>query len=257
MAGCRILQDQRKLTKEMVKNKNLIGTLLLILAVLINSCSNGQSQDRDVKTNLSANEFAEKITQIPEATLIDVRTPGEFSKGRLKNAVNIDWNGNSFDNHVALLDKKQPLMIYCLSGSRSASAAGKLRSMGFAEVFELNGGIMKWNAAGLPLSGSKNKNKGMTVPEFEKLLETEKLVLVDFYADWCLPCKKMKPYLDEISREMADDVEVVRINVDENSGLYKELKIDAIPVLQIYKGKKLAWSNQGFISKEKVVEQLQ
>lgn len=241
----------------MEKKKNIFGLFLLTLAVLINSCSNGQSQNSEMNTNLSAGEFAEKISRMPDAPLIDVRTPGEFIKGHLDNAVNIDWNGNTFDNHVALLDKNQPVMIYCLSGNRSASAAGKLRAKGFTKVYELRGGIMKWNAAGLPVTGSKNKNTGMSVPDFERLLETEKLVLVDFYADWCLPCKKMKPYLEEISKEMADQVEVVRINVDENSGLYKELKIDAIPVLQIYKNKKLTWSNQGFITKERVVAQLQ
>jgi thioredoxin len=89
------------------------------------------------------------------------------------------------------------------------------------------------------------------------LLETNKLVLIDFYADWCAPCKKMKPYIDEISKEMADKVVVISINTDENQALCKELNIDAIPVLQIYKAKSLVWSNTGFIEKEAVVKQLQ
>jgi thioredoxin-like negative regulator of GroEL len=62
--------------------------------------------------------------------------------------------------------------------------------------------------------------------------------------------------LDEISNEMADKVVVVRINADDSRALCKELKIEAIPVLQIYKNKKLVWANTGFIEKNEVLKQL-
>jgi thioredoxin len=79
---------------------------------------------------------------------------------------------------------------------------------------------------------------------------------VDFYADWCAPCKKMKPYLDEISTEMADKVVVLRINADDNKQLCKDLKIDALPVLHVYKNAVKTWTNVGFIEKADVVKQL-
>jgi thioredoxin-like negative regulator of GroEL len=66
--------------------------------------------------------------------------------------------------------------------------------------------------------------------------------------------KKMKPYLDEISKDMADKVVLIRINADDNQALCKELKIDALPVLQIYKNKNLTWINEGFIEKAEVVK---
>jgi thioredoxin 1 len=66
----------------------------------------------------------------------------------------------------------------------------------------------------------------------------------------------MEPYLNEISKEMADKVEVVRINADDNSQLCRELKVDALPYLHVYKNNKLTWSNMGFIGKEEVVKQL-
>lgn len=81
--------------------------------------------------NLSATEFADKIKELPTATIIDVRTHDEFSKGHLLNAINYDWNRNDFDKQIALLDKKKPVFVYCLSGSRSASAANFMRSVGF------------------------------------------------------------------------------------------------------------------------------
>jgi hypothetical protein len=66
----------------------------------------------------------------------------------------------------------------------------------------------------------------------------------------------MKPYLDEISKDMADKVVLIRINADDNQALCKELKIDALPVLQIYKNKNLTWINEGFIEKAEVVKKL-
>jgi thioredoxin-like negative regulator of GroEL len=66
----------------------------------------------------------------------------------------------------------------------------------------------------------------------------------------------MKPYLEEISKDMADKVVVIRINADDNQALCKELKIDALPVLQLYKNKALIWVNSGFIEKEIILQQL-
>lgn len=228
---------------------------IALVAILFNSCTNGQTQN--TKTTLSATEFADKIKELPSATIIDVRTPDEFSKGHLANANNYDWNGNEFEKQIALLDKSKPVFVYCLSGGRSSSAANKMRSDGFKIVYELDGGIMKWRGANLPETTDNTvTSNGMTKQQFDALLNSDKLVLIDFYADWCAPCKKMKPYLAEISKDMADKVVVIRINADDNQGLCKELKIDALPVLQLYKNKKLIWANTGFIDKVDVVKNL-
>lgn len=230
--------------------------LIALAAILFNSCSSGQTNG--IKTNLSATEFADKIKELPNATLIDVRTPDEFSKGHLANANNYDWNGTEFDNQIAPLDKSEPVFVYCLSGGRSSSAANKMRSDGFTQVYEMDGGIMKWRGENLPeTTDNAVVSNGMSKQQFDALLISDKLVLIDFYADWCAPCKKMKPYLEEISKEMVDKVVVIRINADDNHALCKELKIDALPVLQLYKNKTLSWTNTGFIEKAEVVKQLQ
>jgi thioredoxin len=207
---------------------------------------------------LSAIEFSTKIKELKTATIVDVRTPDEFSKGHLVNANNYDWNGNNFDKQIAPLDKSKPVFVYCLSGGRSSSAANKMRSVGFKAVYELSGGIMKWRSENLPeTSGESDKSTGMTKQEFDELLNVEKLVLIDFYADWCAPCIKMKPYLEEISKDMADKVVVIRINADNNQALCKELKIDALPVLHLYKNKSLTWTSSGFIDKSEVIKILE
>ncbi len=235
--------------------KKYLAISLTIATILLNSCSNGQSKSSN--TTLSAIEFSEKMAELPTALIIDVRTPGEFSQGHLKNALNWDITTNSFENQIVSLDKSKPVLVYCMSGSRSSFAVQDMRSKGFKTVYELYGGMMKWRAANLPeTTDVATASIGMSKQQFDNLLITDKLVLIDYYADWCAPCKRMKPYLDEISKEMADKVVVVRINADESRALCKEFKIDAIPVLQIYKNKKLIWANTGFIEKEEVVKQL-
>lgn len=236
-------------------NKSIVIGLATV-TILLNSCTSGQSQL--AKTNLLPTEFAEKIKTQTAATLIDVRTPDEFAKGHLENAQNIDWRSNDFGKQIETLDKSKPVFVYCLSGGRSASAASAMREAGFKEVYELEGGIMKWRGANLPETTTNNTTKtaGLSRQQFEALVGSDKLILVDFYADWCAPCQKMKPYLDEISKDMADKVKIVRINADDNQALCKELQIDALPVLQLYKNKNLTWNNVGFIDKTGVLAQI-
>lgn len=230
---------------------------LSIIALVFILASCGNSQTDAIKTNLSATEFAAKINELADAPIVDVRTPDEFSKGHLVNALNYDWNGSSFDKQTATLDKSQPVFVYCLSGGRSADAASKMRKDGFKEVYELDGGIMSWRSNNFAETTAETAvAKGMSKAQYEALLEGDKLVLVDFYADWCAPCKKMKPYLEEISKEMADEVVVVRINIDDHAALSQELKIEGIPVLKIYKNKKLTWDNMGYVEKEEVLKHL-
>lgn len=229
--------------------------LIILVAILFNSCSNGQI--KNTETILSATEFARKIKEMPTATIVDVRTPDEFSKGHLFNANNYNWNANEFNKQIASLDKSEPVFVYCLSGGRSSSAASKMRSVGFKAVYELDGGLIKWRGANLPETTNNSVTpNSITIQQFDALLNSDKLVLVDFYADWCAPCKKMEPYLDELSKDMADKVVVIRINADDNQTLCEKLKIDALPVLQLYKNKIQIWKNTGFIEKAEVVKRL-
>ncbi len=236
--------------------KKVILLYLLLTATVYSSC-NGKQTQHD-KTNLSALEFSEKIKELPTAEIIDVRTPDEFSKGHLINAKNINWNGADFEKQVAMLDKSKPVMVYCLSGGRSASAAQKMRAIGFTKVYEMDGGIMKWRREKLPENTSKSSPQlsKITLPQFQKMLETDKIVLVDFYAEWCGPCKKIKPHLDAIQKEMGDKLLIIRINTDNNYYLSEALNIDAIPVLQVYKNRKLTWTNTGYIDKESIKKAL-
>jgi thioredoxin len=225
---------------------------LLMLSLFTYACSNSQSTS--TKSNLNAVEFQKKMQELPNAPVVDVRTPDEFNNGHLQNAVNININSENFNQEVNKLDKSKPVFVYCLSGNRSARAAKSMRETGFKEVYELYGGMMKWRAAGLlETKTSSTSAPEMSPSQFNELLKTDKLVLVDVYADWCAPCKKMAPFIDEIKNEMASKVIVIRINADQNKSFVKELNVTALPTLILYKDKKVIWTNAGFLTKEEIV----
>lgn len=234
--------------------KRIIVNSMALILLILSACTNGQNANY----GLTVNEFNDKLKQTPNAQLIDVRTSGEFAGGHLENAINCDWNGDNFESQIKELDKQKPVFVYCLSGGRSASAASSMRSAGFKTVYEMNGGMIKWRAAGLPETSnvSTNQSNGMSLVDYTKLTKSYKKVLIDFYAEWCAPCKKMKPYLDEIANDMKDQVKVIRIDADQNKTLMQELKIDGLPVLVLYNNGNQTWRKDGFVEKAEVLEKI-
>lgn len=93
--------------------------------------------------HVNAENFASLIKQ-GGAQLIDVRTSGEFFSGHLKGATNIDIMSYDFTQKMDELNKSIPVLVYCRSGSRSASAGEYLISRGFEKVVNLAGGMLSW-----------------------------------------------------------------------------------------------------------------
>lgn len=221
---------------------------IIILMALGGACGHAQSAD----TRFSAKDFASKIEKTSGAQVVDVRTPSEFRGGHIKDASNMDMRSAEFKSMAAALDKSKPVFVYCLSGGRSASAARYFREEGFKEVYEMPGGMMEWRNNDLPEVKLTITSEGMSVQEYEAMLGSGKTILVDFYADWCAPCKKMKPFIESISQDLADKVTVIRIDADQNARLCKALGVAALPVLKIYREGQEIWQHIGFIDEESI-----
>ncbi len=224
----------------------------LFISFIFLSCK-GQNESK--YKSITPLAFSNELKNSTNAVLIDVRTPEEYASQHLDNAININWNESGFDSKVKQYDKSKPIFVYCMGGGRSKKAAEKLEALGFKTIYEMQGGIMKWNAEGL--STPLKSTIGMSRDEYEKLLQSDKTVLIDFYAEWCGPCKKMSPYLKKMETSLADKVTIIKIDADKNKTLIKELKIETLPTLLIYKKGISIWKHEGYISESDLNKQLQ
>lgn len=230
--------------------KYIIALLLVILTL--------SSTTVLAQTKISVYEASRLLQQSKKGQLLDVRTPQEYNTKHISNSINLDWNDNaSFEpKAMAQLNITEPVYVYCLSGGRSAQAAKSLTEKGFT-VIEIEGGILKWEEAGLPLVDSTSTpSKGLTLKQFKELVSSEKMVLIDFYATWCGPCKEMGPIIKQITKEYAGKIKVVKVDVDQNSALTKQLGISSIPTLHLYKGGTQVWKKTGFTDKKTIEAQL-
>lgn len=221
-----------------------IFSLLFVLTITFFACQGVAQKEGTINKAISPVEFQEKI-RTADAQLIDVRSEGEFSDGGIQGATNINWNGGNFEQRVASLDKNKPVFVYCLSGGRSGSAANKLNEMGFKEVYNLDGGLVRWRAE-IKTAASAPAG-GMTMNDYNAAVKKQTYVLVDFNATWCAPCKKMLPWLTKFSEERKADLDFLKIDADQNAQLLTEKGIKGIPYLELYKNGELIWKQTGFI----------
>jgi rhodanese-related sulfurtransferase len=123
--------------------------LALTFALLVAAC--GASTTAAPVELVTAEEAAATITQTPDVIVLDIRTPEEFAGGHLEEAINIDFYASDFPDKLSQLDRNASYVMYCRSGSRSEQAASMMRQLEFTSVEEIDGGILSWTAAGLPI----------------------------------------------------------------------------------------------------------
>ncbi len=90
-----------------------------------------------------------------------------------------------------------------------------------------------------------------TIAEFNEIINHDN-VLVDFYADWCGPCQMLTPILEEIASER-DDIEIVKLNVDNFHQLAQKYGVMSIPALKVFKSGKISKETVGFLSKQELL----
>lgn len=218
---------------------------LLLLSFLFISC---QGQTSEAVHTIDVKSFAEKLKTNEKPQLLDVRTPQEYSVEHIGNAKNVNWNGDDFVAKSTTFDKSKPIFVYCKVGGRSAQAANKLAELGFKEIYNLDGGIMKWNAENNANVIPSAKIIGICDQEYGELIKSSNRVMIDFNAKWCAPCKKMNPYILKFQTEMIEKIKIVQLDADENKTIVEQMKLDNLPTLIIYEKGKEVWRNAGYIS---------
>ncbi|MEY2963209.1 MAG: hypothetical protein RL754_470 [Bacteroidota bacterium] len=127
----------------------------LALSTSLTSCSGNtdqavpqeQSQAGVIAKNVNADEFAQLVVE-GKGLVLDVRTPGEYAQGHLKNSTLLNIYDENFAAEISKLDKDTPVYVYCRSGNRSGQAMRAMQQQGFKEVYNLQGGIGAWMGKG-------------------------------------------------------------------------------------------------------------
>ncbi|MDB5252768.1 MAG: Thioredoxin protein [Flaviaesturariibacter sp.] len=230
-----------------MRNRNL-ALLLLLLAFMFERVS---AQSGTIL--LSVTQVAQKLHEQP-ALVLDLRSAQEFEMGHIPGARRIDWKTKGMAA-LAGLDTTLPVLVYDETDQTTAEAADALRNSGFSRVILLQGGFAQWRLARLPLEVPvPAKLVNLTSQQFGALLRTDKTVIIDVYADWCGPCKAMKPHLEKVEKELAGQLTVIRINADDNPELMNGLNITALPTLLIFKNQKLQQASVGYLNKAGILK---
>lgn len=123
---------------------------VVLAAVAIAACSDGSSTLQTV----SPDDAEAIIAENPDVVVLDIRTPDEVAEGALEGAVNIDFYESDFADQLDALDRGADYVVYCRSGNRSGQAMDVFAELGFESVTEIDGGIVAWYQAGLPVDFS-------------------------------------------------------------------------------------------------------
>ncbi len=132
----------------------LLG-FLIVPSLLISGCINQenigpQTQIIEDVTLEEAFALIEDNRYNQDFVIIDVRTPEEYASGRIEKAINLDYYSETFADELDKLDKDKTYFIYCRSANRSGKALDMMAKLGFAEVYNMLGGMVRWEAVGLP-----------------------------------------------------------------------------------------------------------
>ena len=125
--------------------------LVVILLIILSSCV----QTKTEITTLEITQFDPDSAE--NGILIDVRTPEEYAEGHLPNAINIDVKDEGFAEKMNEIKKNKNIYLYCKTGKRSTKAVAIADTLGFKNIYNLDGGFISWKEAGKPLLIKKYK----------------------------------------------------------------------------------------------------
>lgn len=97
----------------------------------------------------------------------------------------------------------------------------------------------------------------MAKGNFTKLIESEKLVLVDFSAEWCGPCKALAPILKELAGKIGSQAKILKIDVDRNPVVAQKFNIRSVPTLILFKNGQIAWRQSGVVPANQLAQIIQ
>ncbi len=237
----------------------IIFILVTIVSLLGEACHSQTAPSEAQIRTIDATEF-KRLVEAGNGIILDVRAPEEVAGGHISNASTINLYDEDFVGKINLIPKDKEIYVYCKMGGRSAQAAEILQKNGFDKVFHLGNGLVEWEEKGYPLIKTQiekdEKIQEISLEDFNKLLQTDKPVLIDFHTVWCAPCRKMAPIIDKIEEDFKGKAVVMRIDMDKSSDVGKAYDIKGVPVFILFKDGSEKWKHNGVLSEEELIRQI-
>ena len=124
-------------------------SVVMIFSLSVAACT--KQVIADITPQVASKLVAENRDD-PDFIIIDVRTPEEFAAGHIENAINLDFRSEGFEDSINELDKNKTYLVYCRTAYRSRSAVNIMEELDFNEIYHMLGGIVQWEAEGLPIA---------------------------------------------------------------------------------------------------------
>lgn len=227
--------------------------LLFFTLIFSISCSNKNTLVYEKTDILSL----DKILNDTDIIILDVRTSEEINAGYIPNSTFIDYYDKNFENKINLIDPSKKIYTLCKSGGRSVKAAEILSKNGFRNVYNLEGGFMRWKANKMPYDINLVNNDSSNMDliseiSLDSLIKNNTNTLIYISTKWCSPCKKMEPIIDKLV-DNNSSLKVIKIDLDANTYAQERFDVKSLPALVLYENNSVVWHKNGIIAYDDLI----
>ena len=228
-------------------------TLLFLIIIFFISCSNKNTLIYEKTDILSL----DKILNDTDIIILDVRTSEEINAGYIPNSTFIDYFDKNFENKINLIDPSKKIYTLCKSGGRSVKAAEILSKNGFRNVYNLEGGFMRWKANKMPydinlVNNDSSNTDLISEISLDSLIKNNTNTLIYISTKWCSPCKKMEPIIDKLV-DNNSSLKVIKIDLDANTYAQERFDVKSLPALVLYENNSVVWHKNGIIAYDDLI----
>ena len=227
--------------------------LLFLIIIFFISCSNKNTLVYEKTDILSL----DKILNDTDIIILDVRTLEEINAGYIPNSTFIDYYDKNFENKINLIDPSKKIYTLCKSGGRSVKAAEILSKNGFRNVYNLEGGFMRWKANKMPydinlVNNDSSNTDLISEISLDSLIKNNTNTLIYISTKWCSPCKKMEPIIDKLV-DNNSSLKVIKIDLDANTYAQARFDVKSLPALVLYENNSVVWHKNGIIAYDDLI----
>jgi len=223
---------------------------LICVSVFLISCFSKKS---DQLQSINVDEMEGLMRPYANLQIVDLRTTEDFISAHLPGAINIDRNSPTFDKEIAGLNAKEPVFFYCENGTNSALVAKDLAKRNFSKVYDIIGGYAAWTGANKKVLQVDRvaRPEPVTRLEYNSIVKKSELVLFQFSPSSVDPAvlNKIDGMVASVVKPKAGEINFIKYNYQDQVSLARDLKVNNLPTLILYRSGEEVWRYEGMIEK--------